>query len=53
MFFVIYTIIWLAVSIIMSVVSFLAGKLPILDNSPLPWVMHRSYIPPPPPQCRA
>jgi hypothetical protein len=45
----IYTAIWLAVTIGVGIFGFLLGKLPILDASPLPWVMHRSYLPLSPP----
>jgi hypothetical protein len=46
MFLMIYTGIWLAVTIAAALFGFLLGKLPIIDASPLPWVMHRSHVPP-------
>jgi hypothetical protein len=46
MFLMIYTGIWLAVTIAVALFGFLLGKLPIVDASPLPWVIHRSYVPP-------
>jgi hypothetical protein len=49
MFIVIYTAIWLGVTIVTGLLGFMIGKLPILDNSPLPWVMCRDYRPAPRP----
>jgi len=46
MFFMIYTGIWLAVTIAVALFGFLLGKMPIIDASSLPWVMHRGYVPP-------
>jgi hypothetical protein len=45
MFIVIYTGIWLAVTLFTGGFGFLLGKLPIVDTSHVPWVMHRSYVP--------
>jgi hypothetical protein len=49
MFIVIYTLIWLAVLVVTNLVSFAIGrcgrKLPVIDYG-LPWVMHRSSVPP-------
>lgn len=44
---VIYTLIWVAVSLTMCLFSFFLGRLPVIDLSPLPWVVHRSYVPGP------
>jgi len=50
MFIVIYTFIWLAVLAVTNLFSFVLGrcarKLPVIDYG-LPWVMHRSAVPPP------
>jgi hypothetical protein len=45
MFFVIYTGIWLAITVLAGALGFLVGKLPIADASPFPWVVHRSCAP--------
>jgi hypothetical protein len=41
----IYTSIWLAITIAVGIFGFLLGKLPVVNVSPLPWVMHRGYLP--------
>lgn len=47
MFIVIYTVVWLACSFVLSLFSFLLGRcsrrLPVIDDG-IPWVMHRSVI---------
>ena len=45
MFIVIYTGIWLGVTVLVGTFGFMLGKLQIVDASPLPWVMHRDYAP--------
>ena len=49
MFIVIYTLVWLAVLAVTNLFSFAVGrcgrKLPVIDYG-LPWVMHRSSVPP-------
>jgi hypothetical protein len=49
MFMVVYTGIWFAVTVFSGLVGFMMGRLRIVDASWLPWVMHRSYVPPQPP----
>lgn len=48
MFIVIYTLIWLACSLAICLLSFIVGrcarKLPVIDDG-LPWVLHRSHVP--------
>lgn len=48
MFIVIYTLIWLACSLTICLLSFIVGrcarKLPVIDDG-LPWVLHRSHVP--------
>jgi hypothetical protein len=44
--------IWAATTLALCVFSFVLGRfvlgrLPVLDSSPRPWVMHRSYVPDP------
>ena len=50
MFVVIYTLTGLAVLVVTNLFSFAVGrcarKLPVIDDG-LPWVMHRSAVPPP------
>lgn len=48
MFIVIYTLIWLACSLTICLLSFFVGrcarKLPVIDDG-LPWALHRSHVP--------
>jgi len=50
MFIVIYSLVWLAALAVTNLLSFAVGrcgrKLPVIDYG-LPWVMHRSAVPPP------
>ena len=50
MFIGIYTLVWLAVLATTNLFSFAVGRcarrLPVIDYG-LPWVMHRSSVPPP------
>jgi hypothetical protein len=45
MFFVIYTLCWLGIWIVSCLFSFFLGRLPIINSSGLPWILHRSYEP--------
>jgi hypothetical protein len=47
MLFVIYTLCWLAFCLVSCVFSFFLGRLPVIDSSSLPWIVHRSYEPDP------
>lgn len=48
MFIVTYTLIWLACSLTICLLSFFVGrcarKLPVIDDG-LPWALHRSHVP--------
>jgi hypothetical protein len=37
--------IWAAITLFLCLFSFFLGRLPVIDSSPHPWVMHRSYVP--------
>ncbi len=39
--------IWVAVSVAFCLFSFFLGRLPVINSSPRPWVVHRSWVPDP------